>query len=117
MLKETDSLKILEAAVAEELYTKLLLQLSKDFEMANVAIHSIKGLSPKELIVRLREKIYRLILENFSDYLNLLYVIDVPENAFKELELTDVVEVADQVGYLILKRELLKVRLKDKYSN
>lgn len=117
MLKYAESLKILEAAVAEKLYKKLVLQLSKDFEMANVAMNSLTGLTPKELIERLREKIYRLILENFSGYINLLYIIDVPEKAFKDLELTDVVEVADHVGYLILKRELLKVRLKNKYSN
>jgi len=117
MLKDSEALELLEAAASEKLFKKLVLQLSKDFEMANVAINNLTGLNHKQLIESLREKIYRLILEDFSDYLNLLYVIDVPEKAFKDLELTDAVEVADQVGYLILKRELLKVRLKDKYSS
>lgn len=117
MIGENEALQILETAATEALYDKLVLQLSKDFEMANVSMDELTAVSPREVVVLLREKIYRLILEDFTAYLNLLYVIDVPEKAFKELELTDVVEVADQVGYLILKRELLKVRLKDKYSN
>ena len=116
MLKDVEALKILETAAAEKLYKNLVRQLSKDFEMSNVPIEALTGLSHKELIALLREKIYQLILEDFTDYLNLLYIIDVPETAFKDLEVTDVVEVADQVGLLILQRELVKVRLKNRFS-
>ncbi|MEX0291692.1 MAG: hypothetical protein AB3N14_21495, partial [Flavobacteriaceae bacterium] len=90
--------------------------LQKDFDLANVALKEISGLSPENLITILKEKIYRLILEDFSDYLNLLYIIDVPESAFKTLEITDVVEVSEQVTFLILKRERQKVWTKNKYS-
>ena len=64
----------------------------------------------------LLEKIYYLIMERFSEYLNLLYIVDVPEKAFKEIQVTDVVDVAEQVSFLILKREMQKVWLKTKYS-
>ncbi len=117
MLRDEQAIQILEAAVTENRFKKLLKQLTKDFELANVSMEKLTGLAPAEVVTLLREKIYRLILEDFTAYLNLLYVIDVPEKAFKELELTDAVEVADQVGCLILKRVLQKVRMKDKYSN
>lgn len=117
MFRDNQAIQILEDAVRENRYKKLLLQLNKDFEMANVSMEALTALIPMEVVTRLREKIYRLVLEDFTAYLNLLYIIDVPEKAFKDLELTDAVEVADQVGCLILKRELQKVRLKDKYSN
>ncbi len=58
---------------------------------------------------------YRLLLDQFPDYLNLVYIVDVPESAFKEVETNDVVEVAEQVVFLIVKRELQKVGLKDRY--
>jgi len=56
------------------------------------------------------------ILILFTVYLNLLYVIDVPEKAFKEIAITDAVDVAEQVSFLILKRELQKVRLKSTFN-
>jgi hypothetical protein len=51
-------------------------------------------------------------MERFADYLNVLYVVDVPEQAFKQIELTDVVEVAREVCLLILEREWQKIQLK-----
>ena len=111
-----DSLELLEGTVKENLYPGLLTQLQKDFELANVALKEISNLEPKDLIGILKEKIYLLILENFTDYLNLLYIVDVPEKAFKELKITDVVEVSEQVTFLILKRERQKVWMKKKYS-
>jgi hypothetical protein len=94
----------------------LVAQLQKDFSLANVDIDISDGIEPTDLKVALHEKIYYLILEKFTEYLNLLYVIDVPEKAFKEIHMTDAVEVAEQVAFLVLKRELQKVWLKKKYS-
>ena len=111
-----DSVSLLETARKEGLYSKLILQLHKDFSLANTDIHLTSDMEATQLETLLREKIYYLILEKFEDYLNLLYLIDVPERAFKDLRVTDVVEVADQMTFLVLQRELQKVRLKAKYS-
>ncbi|CAM4101305.1 hypothetical protein [Zobellia nedashkovskayae] len=116
VLNFSDSTELLANAEKAELYNKLVAQLIKDFGLANIYIDLSLEILPKELKSVLREKIYRLIMERFSEYLNLLYIIDVPEKAFKEIAVTDVVEVADQVTFLILKRELQKVYLKAKYS-
>lgn len=112
-----DSISLLQKAKDENLYEKLVAQVQKDFALANIDIDTFsETITFTELKTILHEKIYRLILEKFTDYLNLLYVIDVPEKVFKEIRVTDVVEVAEQVTFLVLKRELQKVRLKAKYS-
>lgn len=111
-----DSHSLLKYVLDESLYEKLLKQLKKDFSLANIAIDISEAIAPDALITKLHEKIYRLILENFDEYLNLLYIIDVPENIFKEIEVVDVVEVAEKVTFIVLKRELQKIWLKAKYS-
>jgi hypothetical protein len=111
-----DSKVLFQTAQKEQLYLKLVAQLQKDFALSNIDIDLSSDIKPAELKTILNEKIYYLILEKFTEYLNLLYVIDVPEKAFKEIRVTDVVEVAEQVTFLILKRELQKIRLKAKYS-
>lgn len=112
-----NSTDLLQNAQERQLYTKLVVQLKKDFGLANIPIDLANNVSPDNLRTFLHEKIYYLILEKFTEYLNLMYVIDVPEKAFKQIQMTDVVEVAEQVSFLVLRRELQKVWLKDKYSS
>jgi len=111
-----DTHSLLKHAQNETLYKKLVIQLKKDFVLANIDSNISLNIVPSDLKTILHEKIYRLILEKFDEYLNLLYIIDVPERSFKEIKLTDVVEIAEQVTFLVLQRELQKVWLKAKYS-
>ena len=116
-----NSQKLLLNAEKTGLYKNLLSQLQKDFILANIPLDLGVGngqvsMSPQELKSVLHEKIYLLIMEKFTDYLNLLYIVDVPEKAFKEIRLTDVVEIAEQVSFLILRREYQKVLLKAQYG-
>ncbi len=113
----SDNYSLFKHAQNENLYKKLVTQLEKDFVLANIDIDISVDIAPSDLKTLLHEKIYRLILEKFDEYLNLLYIIDVPESSFKEIKVTDVVEVAEQVTFLVLKRELQKVWLKAKYSD
>lgn len=117
VLNFTTSSELLRHSQKRHLYEKLIAQLEKDFGLANIGIDLYLEILPHQLKSVLHEKIYYLIMERFSEYLNLLYIVDVPEKAFKEIQVTDVVEVAEQVSFLILKRELQKVCLKDKYTN
>ena len=112
-----NSTVLLQNAQERQLYAKLVVQLKKDFGLANISVDLADNVDPKDLKTFLHEKIYYLILEKFTDYLNLMYVIDVPEKAFKQIQVTDVVEVAEQVSFLVLTRELQKVWLKEKYSS
>ncbi|MEK6152118.1 hypothetical protein WIW50_02605 [Flavobacteriaceae bacterium 3-367] len=112
-----NSQELLETAHAQDLYERLVEQLLKDFNLANVPIDFSLDVEIADLKATLHEKVYYLILERFMDYLNLLYVVDVPEHAFKEISAVDVVEVAEQVSFLILKREWQKVWFKSKYAS
>ena len=112
-----NSLSLLEGATAKMLYKALILQLSKDFTRANISSSFDVEMVPEELITALKERLYLLLMENFEDYLNLMYLVDVPESAFKNLELTDAVEVAEQLSFLILRREWQKVWLKAHYRS
>jgi hypothetical protein len=109
----TDSL--LSQAENESLYLKLLEQLNKDFNLANESIDLSLMISADELKSELHEKIYRLIQYKFAEYLNLLYIIDVSESEIKKLDGSDLIILAEQVAFLILKREWQKVWFRKNY--
>jgi hypothetical protein len=107
--------ELLSEAEKQNLYSKLIEQINKDFNFANEAVDFPKNTTPQELKVQLHEKIYRLIQYKFAEYLNLLYIIDVPEETVKQLDGTDLVELSEQVSFLILKREWMKVWFRNHY--
>lgn len=111
--KNTDLLLV--EAQGENLYLKLVEQINKDFNLANEGIDFPLSISPEELKIQLQEKIYRLIQYKFAEYLNLLYIIDVSESEVKKLDGSDLVVLAGQVSFLILKREWQKVWFRNKY--
>jgi hypothetical protein len=111
--KNTDLL--LSEAEKEALYLKLIEQVNKDFNLANEAIDFPMSIVPDELKIQLHEKIYRLIQYKFAEYLNLLYIIDVSEEEVKKMDGSDLVVLAEQVSFLILKREWQKVWFRNKY--
>jgi len=106
---------LLQEANNETLYVNLISQLNKDFNLANEAVDFPLSLSPDELKIQLHEKIYRLIQYKFAEYLNLLYIIDVSEEEIKKLDGSDLVVLAEEVAFLILKREWQKVWFRNKY--
>ena len=109
----TDSL--LFEAEKENLYEKLIEQINKDFNLANEPIDLPQNTSPIDLKAQLYDKVYRLIQYKFAEYLNLLYIIDVPEENVKQLDGSDLVILSEQVAFLILKREWMKVWFRNNY--
>lgn len=107
--------QLLSEAENENLYSKLIEQLNKDFNFANEAIDFPQSTSPYELKVQLHEKIYRLIQYKYTELLNLLYIIDVPEENIKQLQGMDTAELSEQIAYLILRREWMKVWFRNRY--
>ncbi|TWO32226.1 hypothetical protein E1J38_010410 [Seonamhaeicola sediminis] len=98
-----------------DLYKKLVLQLNKDFLLANIDLDFHEDILPSSLKLLLHETIYKLIQEKFADYLNLLYIIDVSEKAIKSLQGDDTVKLAEEVSFLILRREWQKVWFRNCY--
>ena len=107
---------LLVEATNENLYFNLIEQINKDFNLANESIDLAQDINPEELKAELHEKIYRLIQYKFAEYLNLLYIVDVPEDQIKKLDGSDIAELAKQVAFLILKREWMKVWFRNKYQ-
>jgi hypothetical protein len=107
---------LLTEATNENLYLNLIEQINKDFNLANESIDLDMDICPEDLKIALHEKIYRLIQYKFAEYLNLLYIVDVPEEQVKKLDGSDILELSKQVAFLILKREWMKVWFRNKYK-
>ena len=106
---------LLDEATRDGLYLKLIEQINKDFNFANEAVDFHASTTPHELKIQLHEKVFRLIQHKYAELLNLLYIIDVPEEQIKKLDGSDLVELSEQVAFLVLKREWQKVWFRNKY--
>lgn len=107
--KFSNSDELLHTSMAEGLYKNLVVQLTKDFARANIEFQLSSEIAPLILKKLLHEKLYVLLLERFPEYLNLMYVVDIPEKEFNNIAPTDAVEVAEKVTFLLLRREWQKV--------
>jgi hypothetical protein len=105
---------LISQAEEEHLYFKLIEQTNKDFALANESIDIPLDIFPFEFKNLVHEKVLKLIQFKFAEYLNLLYIIDVSEAEIKKLDGSDLVELAEQVTFLILKREWQKVWFRNK---
>ena len=108
---EDTSFQFLSEIPENDLYIKLIEQLNKDFQMTGIEEQFSLETTPKFLISQLQNSIYKLINSNYSEYLNLMYRIDVSENQLKKIDVLDV----EQIGYVILKREWQKVWIRSKF--
>jgi len=107
--------ELIAQANDENLYNKLVKQLNKDFLLANIDLDFDEDILPTSLKFLLHETVFKLIQEKFAEYLNLLYIIDVPEHKIKQLDGSDVVSLSEQVTFLILLREWQKVWYRNRY--
>ena len=108
-----------EALVQEanglQLYKALIIQLNKDLSLANVDLEFDNEVLPTSLMLILKEEVYNLIQNKFTEYLNLLYIIDVAEAKVRELEGDDTIKLSEDITFLILQREWQKVWYKANY--
>ncbi len=116
MLTAKNSLELLESIEVENFYLRLIEQLNKDFQMANVTGTFDITNSPIQLKKRLFEVLLNLITKQYDDYLNLLYRIDVPESELAKLNNDNLTTSIEEITYLVLKREYQKVWLKHNFD-
>ena len=107
---------IFDESLQLDLYKKLIQQLNKDLALANVDLDFNDEVLPTSLKLILQETIYKLIQDKFTDYLNLLYIIDVSEEKVKQLDGSDTLQMSENVTFLVLKREWQKVWFRNRYS-
>ena len=115
MLIPNNLKELIAQANNENLYNELVKQLNKDFLLANIDLDFDEDILPTSLKFLLHETVFKLIQEKFAEYLNLLYIIDVPEHKIKQLDGSDVVSLSEQVTFLILLREWQKVWYRNRY--
>ncbi len=107
---------LITEATSLDLYQKLIIQLNKDLLYANIDLEFDEETLPTSLKLVLHEMVFQLIQNKFSDYLNLLYIVDVSEIKIRALDGNDTLKLSDKVTFLILQRVLQKVWYKAKYS-
>lgn len=116
------ALELLNQAYDAGKLNLLLAQLQKDYDRSNLSFPLVLAkegdrISTEYFLELLRENLYFLLMERFDQYLNLMYSADVPERDFRGIEPTDAVEVAQQVAFLLLRREWQKVCMRDRYGS
>lgn len=101
--------KLLEKSLEENLYSKIIQQLNKDFLLANISHHFSEKITPSELKRTLAEVLHKMVINNYDDYLNLIYRIDISEKDLAKIKGQSINLIVDEITYLILKREYQKV--------
>lgn len=87
-------------------------RLQNIFEVENLPVSNLETLRYK-----LSRVVLHLLNNDFKKLLQILYRIDVDENAVKEAMIADDTElIAERIAKLILKRELQKAELRQRYS-
>lgn len=82
------------------------------FEVDNLPVTNLEALH-----FRLASVVLRLLNTDLPKLLQILYRIDVEERAVKEAMIADDAElIAERIARLILKRELQKAELRQRYS-
>ena len=91
------------------LYLNLVQQLNKDFQLSNLNESFEVFNTPIQLREGLSKIILNLLTNNYDDYLNLMYRIDVPEKELATLKTENLEATIEEINFLILKREYKKV--------
>ncbi|RZN82070.1 MAG: hypothetical protein EVB11_09795 [Winogradskyella sp.] len=107
--------ELIQQANGLKLYKRLIIQLNKDLLYANIDLEFNDEVLPTSLKLILQEEIYNLIQNKFTEYLNLLYIIDVSEVKVKALDGNDTLRLTEEITFLILQREWQKVWYKANY--
>ncbi len=98
----------------QDLFLQLIRQLEKDFHSATFEVVSFEVATANELILNVQEELYKIITTDASKFSNLLYRVDVSEASVVALKGLSVEEYLNQMSFLILKREWLKVWIRNK---
>ncbi|MCG8804537.1 hypothetical protein G1K75_02575 [Tenacibaculum finnmarkense] len=114
--KYQNSNDLLVNVAENELYGKLILQLTKDFGLANYDFIISEKSTPLALKEALTNAIKNLILTDSNTYKTLLYIVDVPEDMIQKTDTSDIAIYTETVVFLILKRVWKKVWFSANYS-
>ena len=109
-----NALKLLDQIQKEELLKHLIKQINKDAHLVGIDFDLNENSTPQNLVLNLKILLMDLINNKFSDYVNFLYRIDIPENQIIELQDLELNLLTEKVTILILRKEWQKVWFKSK---
>ncbi|MFM1877889.1 MAG: hypothetical protein RLZZ241_755 [Bacteroidota bacterium] len=107
--------EIVTRAALLDLLSALKNQLLKDFLRAGLSDFEgnlLRVGNNERLPELLREFLYKLLMEDFDGFLNLMYAADIPEFEFRTAVFEDPVEAADAALEILINREWQKVCLR-----
>ena len=114
MLSTQTALELLQKIEVENLYLNLIQQLNKDFQLANLDACFEQQINPVQLKEALSEILLKLVTNQYDDYLNFLYRVDVSEKELLAIKSNNIHALIDQITFLVLKREYQKVWFKSR---
>ncbi|MHA7055861.1 hypothetical protein ACWGOQ_0001475 [Aquimarina sp. M1] len=101
--------QLMKQLVESQLYPQLILQLQKDINRAGIDYKVFENRTPQKLFLEIEALLLEKLNNTFNDFLNLLYAVDVSENAIKNCQSDESMVIAKYATFLILKREWQKV--------
>lgn len=113
-INKDTSFLLLKEIENKQLLTELIHQLNKDFKLSGLDFQLAEEVEVKELVTELRLILLRMITDDFGDYLNFLYRVDVSENKLKSNKEIDPNKIATAVTQMVLEREWQKVWFKNR---
>ena len=117
MLSKKDNIvQLIDQVQKENLLIKLVQQINKDASLVGLDFYLNENSTPQNIVLNLQNLLIDLINKNFSDYINLLYRIDVPEKEIIKLQGLKISVLTEKVAILILRKEWQKVCFKSKYQ-
>ncbi|MCG8761612.1 hypothetical protein G1K46_02545 [Tenacibaculum finnmarkense] len=111
-----NSIDLLVNVTKNNLYSKLIIQLTKDFSLANSTFEIPENTTPDVLTKTLNNTLKNLILTDSKTFQSLLYIVDVPENMLYKIDTSNIDNYTETVVFLILKRVWKKVWFSANYS-
>lgn len=117
MLSKKDNiLQLIDQVQKENLLIKLVQQINKDANLVGIDFYLSENSTPQNIVLNLQKLLIDLINKNFSDYVNLLYRIDISEKEIVKLQGLEANVLTEKVAILILRKEWQKVWFKSKHQ-
>ncbi|MCK4561335.1 MAG: hypothetical protein KAT78_00350 [Flavobacteriaceae bacterium] len=117
MLPENNNIiQLIDQVQKENLLLKLVQQINKDVNLVGLNFYLSENSTPQNIILNLQKLLIDLISNNFSDYVNLLYRIDISEKEIVKIQDLEVNALTEKAAILILRKEWQKVWFKRKYQ-
>jgi hypothetical protein len=116
MLEAATTLELLQKVESKNLYLKLIQQLNKDYQLANIDEVFLEETTPVQLHKKITTSLLNLMNSQYDHYLNLLYRIDISESQLLKVKNQNLEVAIQEVAFIVLQREVQKVWLKAHYG-